>query len=90
RALLREAHERVERTLRERRAPLERIAKRLLECEVLDHDALMRLIEGEAPARHASAPLAQALPLDPEPPATASAPETVPSEPVPKSIGSEK
>ncbi|MGN6319476.1 ATP-dependent zinc metalloprotease FtsH [Trinickia sp.] len=73
RALLREAHERVERTLRERRAPLERIAKRLLECEVLDHDALMRLIEGDAP----------------QPPAAASAPAMDPVEPVPRSIGSE-
>ena len=49
RRLLREAHERVERTLRERREPLERIAKRLLECEVIDHETLIRLIDGEPP-----------------------------------------
>jgi cell division protease FtsH len=46
RRLLGQAHARVEATLRERRAPLERIARRLLECEVLDHAALVTLIEG--------------------------------------------
>ena len=46
RRLLAEAHARVETTLLERRAPLERIARRLLECEVLDHDALVKLIDG--------------------------------------------
>ena len=46
RRLLGEAHERVARTLRERRDPLERIAKRLLESEVIDHDTLLQLIDG--------------------------------------------
>ncbi len=50
RRLLNEAHDRVSSTLRERRAPLERIAQRLLEKEVLDHDALLQLIA--EPATH--------------------------------------
>jgi cell division protease FtsH len=48
--LLNEAHDRVMQTLRERRAPLERVAQRLLEREVLDHEALLQLIEEPAPA----------------------------------------
>ncbi|NRO96957.1 ATP-dependent zinc metalloprotease FtsH [Paraburkholderia sp. NMBU_R16] len=48
RRLLGEAHERVTRTLRERREPLERIARRLLESEVIDHETLLKMI-GEAP-----------------------------------------
>lgn len=48
RRLLGEAHERVTRTLLERREPLERIAKRLLESEVIDHDTLLQLIDGGA------------------------------------------
>ncbi|TAM52111.1 MAG: ATP-dependent zinc metalloprotease FtsH [Paraburkholderia sp.] len=45
RRLLKEAHDRVVKTLTERRALLERIAQRLLEHEVLDRESLMRLIE---------------------------------------------
>jgi cell division protease FtsH len=45
------AHERVRRTLGERRAQLDRIAKRLLECEVLDQETLLKLIAtDDAPA----------------------------------------
>ena len=44
RRLLSEAHERVAHTLRERRGPLERIAQRLLENEVIDHETLLGLI----------------------------------------------
>jgi cell division protease FtsH len=51
RRVLAAAHERVRRTLGDRRAQLDRIAKRLLECEVLDQQTLLRLIAGdEAPA----------------------------------------
>ncbi|RDU99371.1 ATP-dependent zinc metalloprotease FtsH [Trinickia dinghuensis] len=50
RRLLGEAHERVTRTLRERREPLARIAKRLLEIEVIDHETLLQLIDGGAAA----------------------------------------
>jgi cell division protease FtsH len=45
RALLAEAHARVAATLGERRAALERIAQRLLQSEVIDHLALLALIE---------------------------------------------
>lgn len=44
RALLSDAHARVAATLGERRDALERIAKRLLQCEVLEHDELEALI----------------------------------------------
>lgn len=44
RALLSDAHARVAATLGERRDALERIAKRLLQCEVLEHDDLEALI----------------------------------------------
>jgi cell division protease FtsH len=47
RRLLNEAHERVARTLAERREALDRIAQRLLEREVLDHAELVALIAGE-------------------------------------------
>ncbi|CAM2195099.1 ATP-dependent zinc metalloprotease FtsH [Paraburkholderia sp. A1RI_3L] len=47
RRLLAESHERVMRTLMARRDALERIAQRLLEQEVLDHETLLRLIAGE-------------------------------------------
>jgi cell division protease FtsH len=47
RRLLGEAHERVAQTLAERREALDRIAKRLLEREVLEHDELVTLIGGE-------------------------------------------
>ena len=50
RRLLGEAHERVMRTLRERREPLERIARRLLESEVIDHETLLQMIGEAAPA----------------------------------------
>jgi cell division protease FtsH len=51
RRVLAAAHERVRRTLGDRRAQLDRIAKRLLECEVLDQQTLLRLIAGDdAPA----------------------------------------
>lgn len=43
-ALLSDAHARVAATLGERRDALERIAKRLLQCEVLEHDELEALI----------------------------------------------
>jgi cell division protease FtsH len=54
RRLLGEAHERVMRTLRERREPLERVAKRLLESEVIDHETLLQLIGEKAPASNAA------------------------------------
>ncbi|WP_063552621.1 ATP-dependent zinc metalloprotease FtsH [Burkholderia territorii] len=48
--LLTDAHARVASTLGERRDALERIARRLLACEVLERDALQALIDGrEAP-----------------------------------------
>lgn len=51
RRVLAAAHERVRRTLGDRRTQLDRIAKRLLECEVLDQQTLLRLIAGDdAPA----------------------------------------
>jgi cell division protease FtsH len=55
RRLLSEAHERVARTLSERREPLERIAKRLLESEVIDHETLLELIDGAPKAEVAPA-----------------------------------
>ncbi|CAM8767615.1 hypothetical protein NCM_01525 [Burkholderia pseudomallei] len=45
--LLAEAHDRVSRTLKERRGALERIAGYLLEHEVVDHDKLVRLVNDE-------------------------------------------
>ncbi|MFX1674950.1 ATP-dependent zinc metalloprotease FtsH [Paraburkholderia sp. A2WS-5] len=48
RRLLNEAHERVAHTLAERRETLDRIARRLLEREVLEHDELVALIAGES------------------------------------------
>ncbi|NLP64588.1 ATP-dependent zinc metalloprotease FtsH [Paraburkholderia sacchari] len=48
RRLLNEAHERVAHTLAERREALDRIARRLLEREVLEHDELVALIAGES------------------------------------------
>ncbi|MDN7996830.1 ATP-dependent zinc metalloprotease FtsH [Burkholderia multivorans] len=46
RTLLADAHARVAATLGERRDALERIARRLLQCEVVEHDALQALIDG--------------------------------------------
>jgi cell division protease FtsH len=46
--LLTDAHARVAATLGERRDVLERIAQRLLACEVLERDALQALIDGRA------------------------------------------
>jgi len=46
--LLTDAHARVAATLGERREALERIARRLLSCEVLERDALQALIDGRA------------------------------------------
>ncbi|KWH67234.1 hypothetical protein WT92_14595, partial [Burkholderia stagnalis] len=54
RSLLADAHARVAATLAEHRDALERIARRLLECEVLEHDALQALIASppdDAPAQ---------------------------------------
>ncbi|ABX17862.1 ATP-dependent metalloprotease FtsH [Burkholderia multivorans ATCC 17616] len=48
RTLLADAHARVAATLDERRDALERIARRLLQCEVVEHDALQALIDGRA------------------------------------------
>ncbi|MBN3744925.1 ATP-dependent zinc metalloprotease FtsH [Burkholderia sp. Se-20373] len=58
RTLLADAHARVAATLGERRDALERIARRLLECEVLERDALQALIDGrvEPPAATTPAP----------------------------------
>ncbi|WP_321924726.1 ATP-dependent zinc metalloprotease FtsH [Paraburkholderia guartelaensis] len=44
RRLLAQSHERVTRTLADQRAALDRIAKRLLEREVIEHDELLALI----------------------------------------------
>lgn len=44
--MLNDAHERVAATLRAQRTPLERIARLLLEREVLDHELLQKAIEG--------------------------------------------
>ncbi|AOI73366.1 cell division protein FtsH [Burkholderia ubonensis] len=55
RALLADAHARVAATLAEHRDALERIARRLLECEVLERDALQALIAPpDATPRHAA------------------------------------
>ncbi|MBU9373035.1 ATP-dependent zinc metalloprotease FtsH [Burkholderia multivorans] len=48
RTLLADAHARVAATLGERRDALERIARRLLQCEVVEHDVLQALIDGRA------------------------------------------
>ncbi|WP_175866257.1 ATP-dependent zinc metalloprotease FtsH [Burkholderia contaminans] len=58
RTLLADAHARVATTLGERRDALERIARRLLQCEVLERDALQALIDGrvEAPSAKTPAP----------------------------------
>ncbi|MDN7675125.1 ATP-dependent zinc metalloprotease FtsH [Burkholderia oklahomensis] len=45
--LLAEAHDRVSRTLKERRGALERIAQYLLKHEVVDHEMLVRLVNDE-------------------------------------------
>ncbi|CAN0625468.1 ATP-dependent zinc metalloprotease FtsH [Burkholderia multivorans] len=50
RVLLADAHARVAATLSQRRDALERIAQRLLQCEVIDHGALQALIEPSASA----------------------------------------
>ncbi|KVQ53985.1 ATP-dependent zinc metalloprotease FtsH [Burkholderia territorii] len=71
-ALLTEAHARVASTLGARRDALERIARRLLACEVLERDALQALIDGrEPPGAAPSAPSA----TDRGPGASANAPE---------------
>ncbi|MCA8093919.1 ATP-dependent zinc metalloprotease FtsH [Burkholderia anthina] len=54
-ALLTDAHARVAATLGARRDVLERIARRLLECEVLERDALQALIDGRIAPSAASA-----------------------------------
>ncbi|WP_175811335.1 ATP-dependent zinc metalloprotease FtsH [Burkholderia contaminans] len=58
RTLLADAHARVATTLGERRDALERIARRLLQCEVLERDALQALIDGrvEPPSAKTPAP----------------------------------
>ncbi|EGC98294.1 FtsH-2 peptidase, partial [Burkholderia sp. TJI49] len=48
RTLLADAHARVAATLDERRDALERIAQRLLQCEVLEREALQALIDGRS------------------------------------------
>jgi len=53
RRLLNEAHERVTRTLAEQREALDRIAKRLLEREVIEHGELLALIAGAQPPEEA-------------------------------------
>lgn len=63
RRLLGEAHERVTDTLLERREPLERIARRLLECEVIDHEALLRLISDGGSQADDSARESASLPV---------------------------
>lgn len=65
RRLLNEAHERVARTLAERREALDRIATRLLEREVIEHDELVALIAGE-PASGGSAGQSAQDTSDPE------------------------
>jgi cell division protease FtsH len=47
RGVLNDAHARVMATLQAQRAPLERIARLLLEREVLDHELLQKSIEGQ-------------------------------------------
>ncbi|MDN7487321.1 ATP-dependent zinc metalloprotease FtsH [Burkholderia sp. AU45274] len=54
--LLTDAHARVAATLGERRDALERIARRLLQCEVLERDALQALIDGRAEPSSATTP----------------------------------
>ncbi|WP_423394389.1 ATP-dependent zinc metalloprotease FtsH [Burkholderia sp. LMG 21824] len=56
--LLTDAHARVAMTLGERRDALERIARRLLQCEVLERDALQALIDGrvDPPSATTAAP----------------------------------
>ncbi|MBY4725138.1 MULTISPECIES: ATP-dependent zinc metalloprotease FtsH [Burkholderia] len=56
RTLLADAHARVATTLGERRDALERIARRLLQCEVLERDALQALIDGRAEPSSATTP----------------------------------
>ncbi|OXI81859.1 cell division protein FtsH [Burkholderia sp. AU33423] len=55
RTLLADAHARVAATLGERREALERIARRLLQCEVLERDALQALIDGRTEPSSATA-----------------------------------
>jgi len=50
RRVLAEAHARVVRTLVERREQLDRIARRLLECEVPDRETLLKLLTENEPA----------------------------------------
>ncbi|EKS9793403.1 MULTISPECIES: ATP-dependent zinc metalloprotease FtsH [Burkholderia] len=56
RTLLADAHARVATTLGERRDALERIARRLLQCEVLERDALQALIDGRVEPPSATTP----------------------------------
>ncbi|OXI96344.1 MULTISPECIES: ATP-dependent zinc metalloprotease FtsH [Burkholderia] len=56
RTLLADAHARVAATLGERRDALERIARRLLQCEVLERDALQALIDGRVEPPAATTP----------------------------------
>ncbi|AKM39185.1 cell division protein FtsH [Burkholderia contaminans] len=56
RTLLADAHARVATTLGERRDALERIARRLLQCEVLERDALQALIDGRVDPPSAKTP----------------------------------
>ncbi|WP_176081563.1 ATP-dependent zinc metalloprotease FtsH [Paraburkholderia tropica] len=76
RRLLNEAHERVVQTLAERREALDRIALRLLEREMLDHDELLALIANEPE------PAGSARQGAPE-----SAPESVPESARSKEVG---
>ncbi|SDI34582.1 ATP-dependent zinc metalloprotease FtsH [Paraburkholderia phenazinium] len=65
RHVLADAHERVMRTLGEQRVQLDRIAKRLLECEVIDHATLLKLISGdEADISHSITGVATGSPDD--------------------------
>ncbi|WP_333994187.1 ATP-dependent zinc metalloprotease FtsH [Burkholderia orbicola] len=57
RTLLTDAHARVAATLGERRDALERIARRLLQCEVLERDVLQALIDGRSEPASATAAL---------------------------------
>ncbi|WP_042338968.1 ATP-dependent zinc metalloprotease FtsH [Paraburkholderia ferrariae] len=69
RRLLDDAHERVVRTLTERRDALERIANRLLEREVLEHDELIALMAGQpAPGEGAHECAGEAAPDAPPSP----------------------
>lgn len=56
RTLLTDAHARVAATLGERRDVLDRLARRLLACEVLERDALQALIDGRVEPESARSP----------------------------------